>query len=91
MPVYVNSEELRIFAAQLKRFSQALTENMARTQGQMGQLGESWKDAEFAQFRDTFMKTNPLLKQFIEEAEKTVPALLRDAKAIEEYSSLKPE
>lgn len=91
MPVHVNSEELRVFAAQLKRFSQVLSENMARTQGQMGQLGESWKDAEFAQFRDTFMKTNPLLKQFIEESEKTIPALLRDAEAIDEYSNLKSE
>lgn len=91
MAVHVNSEELRVFAAQLKRFSQVLGENMARTQGQMGHLGESWKDAEFAQFRDTFVKTNPLLKQFIEEAEKIVPSLLRDADAINEYSSLKPE
>ena len=91
MAVHVNSEELRVFAAQLKRFSQVLGENMARTQGQMGHLGESWKDAEFAQFRDTFVKTNPLLKQFIEEAEKIVPSLLRDADAIDEYSSLKPE
>lgn len=91
MAVHVNSEELRVFAAQLKRFSQVLGENMARTQGQMGHLGESWRDAEFAQFRDTFVKTNPLLKQFIEEAEKIVPSLLRDADAIDEYSSLKPE
>ena len=91
MPVHVNSEELRVFATQLKRFSQVLSENMGRTEGQMGQLGESWKDAEFAQFRDTFIKTNPLLKQFIEEAEKTVPSLLRDAEAIDEYNSLKPE
>ena len=89
MPVHVNGEELRVFAAQLKRFSQILGENMSRTQGQMGQLGESWKDAEFAQFRDTFVKTYPLLKQFIEEAEKTVPVLIRDAESIDEYSSLK--
>ena len=91
MPVHVDAEELRVFAAQLKRFSEVLGDTMVKTQGQMGQLSESWKDAEFDRFRESFVKTYPILKQFIEEAQRTVPALLRDAEAIEEYSSLKAE
>jgi uncharacterized protein YukE len=91
MPVHVDAEELRAFAAQLKRFSEVLSDNMGRTQGQMSSLSETWMDAEFDQFRDGFSKTYPLIKQFVDEANRTVPALLRDADAIAEYASLKPE
>jgi len=91
MPVFVDSHELRAFAAQLQRFSETLNDNLNRTQGQMGQLAESWQDEEFEQFRNVFVKAAPLLRQFIEEANKTVPALQRDAEAIDEYSRLKAE
>lgn len=91
MPVHVDSSELRAFAVKLKRFSEVLKESMDRTQGQMGQLSDSWKDAEYEQFRDTFVKTYPLLKQFIEEAEKTVPTLIRDAEAVDNYMNLHTE
>lgn len=91
MNIHVDPEELRKFAAELKRFSETLSENMRRTQGQMGQLSESWRDAEFEQFRAAMASTYPLIQQFIEEAEKTAPTLLRDAEAIQEYQSLKPE
>ncbi|MDQ3812931.1 MAG: hypothetical protein M3347_03160, partial [Armatimonadota bacterium] len=65
--------------------------SMSRTQGQMAHLSDSWRDEEFAQFRDVFVRTYPLMREFIAEAEKAVPSLLRDAEAIEEYASLKPE
>jgi uncharacterized protein YukE len=91
MPVFVNADELRTFAAQLKKFSETLSESMARTQGQMGHLSESWRDEEFAQFRDVFARTYPLMREFIAEAEKAVPSLLRDAEAIEEYAHFKAE
>lgn len=91
MPVHVDAEEMRKFAAQLKRFSDVLGENMSGTNAQLGRLSESWKDNEFAQFRESFAKCYPLLKQFIEEANKTVVSLNRDAESIEAYAILKPE
>ena len=91
MAIHVDSEELRTFAAQLKRFSETLSENMKRTQGQMGHLGESWRDEEFAQFRDTFAKTYPVVQAFIAEAESAIPKLQRDAEAIDEFAQLKAD
>lgn len=89
MAIHVDSEELRSFAAQLKRFNEVLGQNMKSTQGQIAHLGESWRDDEFAQFRDVFAKTYPTMQAFIAEAEAAIPPLLRDAEAIEEFAQLK--
>jgi uncharacterized protein YukE len=91
MPVHIDPEETRIFASQLKKFSQTLSESLQRTQGQMGQLGETWKDAEYEQFRQVFAKTYPLIQQFVQESERTIPSLIRHADDIDEYLRMKPE
>lgn len=89
--VYVDSQSLRDFAARLKQFSDLLNEEMTRTQGQMGQLGDSWKDEGYEEFKNAIAKTFPMLRQLIEESNQTVPKLLRDAEAVDEFTRLKPE
>jgi uncharacterized protein YukE len=88
---HVDSQALREFAAQLKRFSEILSDDMARTQGQMSQLGESWRDPGYEEFRNAMAKSYPMLKQLVAEANSTVPKLNRDAEAVEEFAQLRPE
>lgn len=89
--VHVDSEALREFAGQLRRFAETLNETMGKTQGQIAQLGESWRDAGYEEFRSAMAKTYPTLKHLVEESNATVPKLLRDAEAVDEAAAFKPE
>jgi len=91
MPIYVESDALRSFAAQLKKFSETIGESKGRTQGQLGRLGESWKDEGFTEFQEVFTRTYATLDRFVAEAENVVPKLILDADAIDEYTRFRPE
>lgn len=91
MPVHVDAEQLRQFADKLQRFSSVLNENMQQTKGQMNQLGDSWKDEGYEQFRSVLAKITPLVEQLVEESKSTIPQLRRDADAIDLYQNLQPK
>lgn len=88
---FVDADALREFAGQLKRFSEALTENMTRTQGQVGSLGDSWRDPGYDDFRESISKTFPVLKALAEECNQTAPKLIQDAELVDEYGQYRPE
>lgn len=81
----VDPSELRRFAQNLKKFSLGLEEQMRVLQGQLGALGDTWRDQEHDRFVEEFEQTKQVLRRFVESASNQVPLLLRKAEKIEEY------
>ena len=53
----VNPEELRRFAAQLKRFNNEMITQLTTLHGQLSGLGQSWRDREHDKFVEEFEQT----------------------------------
>jgi uncharacterized protein YukE len=83
--VYVDPAKLRSFAQQLKRFSTDMSSDINRLGSQLGRLREKWRDQEYDKFIRQFASAQNLLRRFVEETNKTVPLLEKDAIVIEEY------
>ena len=83
----VDPNELRRFAANLKRFNADLQSSLAGLHGQLVSLGDTWRDQEHDRFRQEFEQTMHALERFIEVCGEHVPFLLRKAERIEEYLS----
>ena len=81
----VDPVELRRFAQNLKRFNQTLHDQMRVLQGQLANLGDTWRDQEHDKFREEFDQTMHVLRRFMEAANEQAPILLRKAEKIEEY------
>jgi uncharacterized protein YukE len=81
----MDPEEVRRFAAELKRFNQDVQVKMASLQARFTALGGSWQDQEHDKFSEEFTTTMKALKKFIETSEKHAPYLLRKAQRIEQY------
>jgi len=81
----VDPAELRRFAQDLKRFSAALSSQMAVLQGRMLTLGQTWRDQEQAKFAEKFESTLKVLGRFSDDVSEHVPFLLKKAEKIEEY------
>jgi uncharacterized protein YukE len=81
----VDPEELRRFAGNLKRFDAELRTQMLALQGQMKNLGQSWRDQEHLKFTDEFEQAMQSVARFLEAVELHVPFLLRKAERIEDY------
>ncbi|HEY3323036.1 MAG TPA: WXG100 family type VII secretion target [Planctomycetota bacterium] len=83
----VDPEELRGFAADLKRFNGEVQAQVATIQRRFVKLGESWQDQEQAKFAESFQKMMISMTKFVEASDKHIPLLLRKAQKIEEYLS----
>lgn len=81
----VDPAELRRFAQDLKRFSGALTSQLAVLQGRMLTLGQTWRDQEQTKFAEKFEQTLKVLHRFTEDVGDHVPFLIKKAEKIEEY------
>ncbi len=81
----MDPEEVRRFAAELKRFNQDLQVRASSLQARFAALGSSWQDQEHEKFSDEFVATLKALRKFIEVSEKHTPYLLRKAQRIEQY------
>mgnify|MGYP002623737986 CR=1 FL=1 len=81
----MDPEEVRRFAAELKRFNQDLQVRASSLQARFAALGSSWRDQEHEKFSDEFVATMKALRKFIEVSEKHTPYLLRKAQRIEQY------
>lgn len=82
---FVNPEELRRFAFDLKRFNETLKEDLSGIHKRFLKLGETWQDQEQAKFAETFDLMVRTLAKFADAADKHVPFLLRKAERIQEY------
>lgn len=81
----VDPEELRRFAANLKKFSGEARDRMIALNGQFLELGKSWRDQENRRFAEEFERHLRSLAHFVEVTDEYVPFLLRKAESIEQY------
>jgi len=85
----VDPEELRHFAANLKKFNADVQERLTSLAGQLTALGRSWRDQEHKKFAEEFSQTLKALKRFVDISNQHTPFLLRKAQRIEEYLNQK--
>lgn len=83
--VWARPEDIRQFAAALRRFDAELRDRMKRLQAQFHRLGDTWRDQEHARFAAEFEQTMRVLERFVQTAEEHIPFLLRKADRLEEY------
>ena len=81
----MDPEEVRRFAAELKRFNDDVSQKAAALQARFAALGASWQDQEQEKFAEEFVMTMKVLRKFTEVSEKHTPYLLRKAQRIEQY------
>lgn len=81
----VDPEELRRFAADLKRFNNDLKGEISSMHHRFIKLAETWQDQEQAKFAELFEQMIKMLAKFADAADKHVPFLLRKAERIKEY------
>lgn len=81
----IDPEEVRRFAAELKRFNGDLRERTASLMARFTALGDTWQDQEHIKFSEEFKSTLKALKKFVEISNQHTPYLMRKAQRIEEY------
>jgi uncharacterized protein YukE len=81
----VDPEQLRQFAAMLKRYSQQVRESTAALTQAQARLADSWRDQEHRRFVDEFEEQVKLVAKLLEATDKHVPYLLKKAEIIEQY------
>lgn len=81
----VDPQEIRRFANNLKQFNGELQNQMSMIQGQLHNLGQTWRDQEHQKFTEEFLQTMQVIGRFMEAANQHIPFLLRKAERAEEY------
>lgn len=81
--VHADPQKLKEFGQQLKAYAAFIESSMTQLKGDLGRLGDSWRDNEFCAFRDTFTKTQRLLRAFADETRATEKKLQEDAETLE--------
>jgi len=81
----IDPEEVRRFAAELKRFNGDLRERSSSLMARFTALGETWQDQEQEKFAGEFTQLMKTLKAFLELSERHTPYLLRKADRIQQY------
>ena len=78
-------EELRRFAANLKKFDSDVHDRLSALSSQLTGLGKTWRDQENKKFTEEFEQQMKVINHFIDITRQYVPFLLRKAEAIEQY------
>jgi uncharacterized protein YukE len=81
----VDPEQLRQFAAMLRRFNETLHQASGMLSLEMQRLATSWRDQEHQKFSAEFEDHLKQLARLMEVGERHIPYLLRKAELIEEY------
>jgi len=81
----VDPEELRRFAANLKKFNSDVQDRINALTGQLLNLNKTWRDQENKKFTEDFEQQMKVITHFIEVTKEHIPYLLRKAEAIEQY------
>lgn len=81
----VDPEQLRQFAAMLKRYTQQVRESTSSLTQAQARLSDSWRDQEHRKFAEQFEKQIKLVHKLLEASEQHIPYLLKKAEIIEEY------
>ncbi len=81
----VDPEQLRQFAAMLKRYTQQIRESTASLTQAQARLADSWRDQEHRKFSDEFEAQIKLVNKLLESSEQHIPYLLKKAEIIDQY------
>ena len=81
----VDPEDLRRFAASLRKFDTEVHDRITAMNGQLIALGKTWRDQENKKFVEDFEQQMRTIAHLIEVTEEHIPFLLRKADAIERY------
>lgn len=81
----IDPEEVRRFAAELKRFNNEVKERTSSLMSRFAALGDSWQDQEHEKFSAEFLQMMKTMKRFIELSDQHAPYLLRKADRIQQY------
>jgi uncharacterized protein YukE len=78
-------EELRRFAAGLKKFNNDVQERITALSAQLAALARTWRDQENKKFSEEFELQIRSIAHFIEITKDYIPFLMRKADAIDLY------
>lgn len=81
----VDPEQLRQFAAMLKRYCEQVRDSTASLNHAQARLAESWRDQEHRKFAEEFEEQVKIVAKLLEASEKHVPYLLKKAEIIDQY------
>ncbi len=81
----VDPEQLRQFAAMLKRYGQQVRESTGALTQAQARLSETWRDQEHRKFAEQFEEQLKSLNKLLEATDQHVPYLLKKAEIIEQY------
>jgi WXG100 family type VII secretion target len=81
----VDPEELRRFAARLKKFNSDLQNQAAMLANQLAALGSTWRDQEHQKFVEQFEQHMKVIARFTDATNEYVPYLIRKAEHVEDY------
>jgi uncharacterized protein YukE len=81
----VDPEQLRQFAAMLKRYSQQVRDSTTSLLQAQARLADSWRDQEQNKFAEEFEEQVKLVNKLLEATDKHVPYLLKKAEIIDQY------
>jgi WXG100 family type VII secretion target len=81
----IDPEEVRRFAAELKRFNDDLRERSGMLMSRFTALGDSWQDQEHEKFSAEFAQMMKSVKKFVEASDRHAPYLMRKAERIQQY------
>lgn len=83
----VDPNELRRFAANLKKFNSELESGLTSLSAQLHSLSATWRDQEHKKFVEDFEHHIKAIARTMEATNEHAPFLLRKAERIEEYLS----
>ena len=81
----VDPDDLRRFAAGLRKFNTDVRDRMSALNGQLVALGKTWRDQENKKFAEEFEQHMRAIAHFMEVTEEHIPYLIRKAEVIEQY------
>lgn len=79
--IHLTPEELDRFAQVLEQFSSELYESTRSLNGNLQQLGDTWRDAAFTEFETQFEQARNYIDNFVKIADEHVAFLKRKAHA----------
>ncbi|MEM9186753.1 MAG: WXG100 family type VII secretion target [Planctomycetota bacterium] len=81
----VDPNDLRRFAANLRKFNGELEERMTSLAAQLHALSATWRDQEHKKFVEDFEQQMKAIARYVETTNEHAPFLVRKAERIEEY------
>jgi len=87
--IHLTPEEIDRFAHVLEQFASQLYESTQTLNGNLEQLGDSWRDPAFTEFEDQFLQARNYIENFVRTTDEHVAFLKRKAQATADARDLR--